>query len=172
MIYVRHFDSPLGRITLSTDGESLIGFAFEEERHPVDRSGASEEPVAILLDAERQVQEYLGGWRKSFDLPLRPAGTDFQRRVWEELLRIPFGQTISYMELAQRIGNPKAVRAVGLANGRNPISLIIPCHRVIGANGDLTGYGGGLPRKEFLLRHEGIPVKSDRQASLWPAATD
>jgi methylated-DNA-[protein]-cysteine S-methyltransferase len=118
--------------------------AFEEERHPRDRSGAIEAPDAVLIDAERQVQEYFGGWRRSFDLPLRPEGTEFQREVWKLLGEIPFGQTISYLDLARRLGKEKAVRAVGMANGRNPISIVIPCHRVIGADGSLT-HEGALP---------------------------
>lgn len=155
LIYLRYMDSPAGRISLTSNGEALTGLAFEQERHPLDRSGAVEEPDAILIDAERQLQEYFGKWRRSFDLSLQPAGTVFQREVWTLLAQIPFGETISYRELAKRLGKEKAVRAVGMANGRNPISIVIPCHRVIGANGDLTGYGGGLWRKELLLRHEG-----------------
>jgi len=153
-------DSPLGRITLTSDGEALVGLAFEEERHPVDRSGAVEEANPILLDAERQLLEYFGNWRRSFDLAIRAAGTEFQRQVWQHLADIPFGETISYLELAKRMGKEKAVRAVGLANGRNPVSILIPCHRVIGADGSLTGYGGGLWRKEHLLRHEGAWQKT------------
>ena len=156
MIYLRYMDSPVGRITLTSDGEALTGLAFEEERHPRDRTGAIEEADAVLIDAERQLQEYFGKWRRSFDLPLQPAGTEFQREVWRVLGEIPFGETISYLDLARRMGKEKAVRAVGMANGRNPISIVIPCHRVIGANGDLTGYGGGLWRKEVLLQHEGV----------------
>ncbi len=155
MIYLSCMDSPVGRITLTSNGLALIGLAFEEERHPRDRSGAIQEPDAILIDAERQLQEYFGNWRQSFDLPLQPEGTEFQREVWTLLGQIPFGETISYLDLAKRVGKEKAVRAVGMANGRNPISIVIPCHRVIGANGALTGYGGGLWRKELLLRHEG-----------------
>ena len=101
--------------------------------------------------ARRQLQEYFEGTRRSFDLRLAPEGTAFQRRVWEELRRIPYGETISYRELAGRIGQPTAMRAVGLANGRNPIAVVVPCHRVIGADGSLTGYGGGLDRKRYLL---------------------
>jgi len=155
LIYLSYMDSPVGRITLTSNGAALTGLAFEEERHPRDRTGAIEEPDAILIDAERQLQEYFGKWRQTFDLPLQPTGTDFQREVWSLLGQIPFGETISYLELAKRLGNEKAVRAVGMANGRNPVSIVIPCHRVIGANGDLTGYGGGLWRKEVLLRLEG-----------------
>ena len=155
MIYISDFNSPIGRITLSSDGEALTGLAFEQEAHPRDRSGAVEQAHPLLIDAERQLLEYFGHWRKTFDIPIRPAGTPFQQEVWQQLCQIPFGQTISYLELAKQIGKEKAVRAVGMANGRNPISILIPCHRVIGANGKLTGYGGGLWRKEFLLQHEG-----------------
>ena len=155
MIFTRGMESPIGQIALYADESALLGLAFEEDRHPRDWSGALAKATAVLLDAERQLQEYFGGGRKSFDLPLRPEGTEFQQRVWRQLMQIPFGETLSYLELARRIGNAKAVRAVGMANGRNPIGLIIPCHRVIGSNGDLIGYGGGLPRKEYLLKHEG-----------------
>ncbi len=167
MIYISYLNSPIGRITLSSDGEALIGLAFEQEAHPRDRSGATEQAHPLLIDAERQLLEYFGHWRKSFDIPLRPEGTPFQQEVWQQLCRIPFGQTSSYLELAIRIGKEKAVRAVGMANGRNPISILIPCHRVIGANGSLTGYGGGLWRKEFLLRHEGALTAKDSQQALF-----
>jgi len=156
MIYVRYADTPIGRLTLTSNGEALTGLVFEEERHPRSREGAVETADPILIDAERQVQEYFGKWRRSFDLPLRPEGTEFQREVWRLLGQIPFGETISYLELARRLGNEKAVRAVGMANGRNPISIVIPCHRVIGADGNLVGYGGGLWRKEYLLELEGV----------------
>ena len=166
MTFTRSMESPIGKITLCSEGEAIIGLALDQQRHPRDRSTAIAEPTAVLLEAERQIQEYFDGARKSFDLPLRPQGTAFQGQVWQQLLAIPFGQTISYLELARRIGNEKAVRAVGMANGRNPIGLIIPCHRVIGSNGDLTGYGGGLLRKEYLLKHEGARL-SGEQPSLF-----
>ncbi|MDR1680771.1 MAG: methylated-DNA--[protein]-cysteine S-methyltransferase [Prevotellaceae bacterium] len=120
----------------------------------------SEAPVAevpanpILQACIRQLDEYFAGRRRSFDLPLAPSGTAFQRGVWQALAAIPYGQTISYLELARRIGNSKAVRAVGRANGQNKIVIIVPCHRVIGAHGTLVGYTGGLWRKEWLLKHE------------------
>lgn len=110
----------------------------------------------------RQIEEFFAGKRQTFDFPLAPAGTGFQKRVWTELLNIPFGETISYGELARRIGNPAASRAVGSANGRNPIALIVPCHRVIGSNGKLTGYGGGLDLKEKLLNWERSVRYGDR----------
>ena len=159
MIFVRYTETPVGLVTLTSDGEALIGLFFEEERHPRSREGALEEPDPILLDAERQVQEYFGKWRRSFDLPLRPEGTAFQREVWKLLEEIPYGETVSYMYLARKMGKEKAVRAVGMANGRNPISIVIPCHRVIGADGKLVGYGGGMWRKEFLLDLEGAREK-------------
>lgn len=115
-------------------------------------------------DVRSQLAEYFDGSRQTFELTLAPAGTVFQRRVWQELCRIPYGVTISYGELAHRIGNPQAVRAVGLANGANPIAIVIPCHRVIGADGTLTGYGGGLPVKRYLLDVEraiGAPATRD-----------
>jgi methylated-DNA-[protein]-cysteine S-methyltransferase len=113
--------------------------------------------AAPLPEAVRQLNEYFAGGRRHFDLPLRLIGTDFQKRVWRELTAIPFGETWSYGQLAKRLDNPNACRAVGLANGKNPIAIIVPCHRVIGADGSLTGFGGGLPRKEWLLAHEGRP---------------
>lgn len=155
MMFVRYTETPLGRVTLTSDGEALVGLYFEEERHPQDRTGAVEADDAVLIDAERQLHEYLGKWRRSFDLPLRPQGTAFQQEVWGLLREIPYGETISYHELAKRYGNVKAVRAVGAANGRNPISIVVPCHRVIGADGSLVGFGGGLWRKEYLLELEG-----------------
>jgi methylated-DNA-[protein]-cysteine S-methyltransferase len=108
--------------------------------------------------AARQLKEYFAGTRRKFDLRLRMQGTDFQQRVWRTLTEIPYGETWSYGQLAKHIGSPNASRAVGLANGRNPIAVIVPCHRVIGADGSLTGFGGGLPRKRWLLTHEGLPV--------------
>ena len=169
MTFTWSMGSPIGVITLCSDRDHIIGLALEEERHPRDRSAAIAGPTAVLLEAERQIQEYFEGARQSFDIPLRPQGTDFQEQVWQQLLAIPFGQTISYLELARRIGNEKAVRAVAMANGRNPIGLIIPCHRVIGSNGDLSGYGGGLARKEYLLKHEGARHRGHRgeQPSLF-----
>ena len=149
MTFARYYHSPLGELCLLSDGESLTGLYFDRNDENVRL-----EDVPVLIDAERQLAEYFGGWRQTFDLPLRPRGTEFQQSVWRALLEIPFGQTQSYSAVARRLGQEKAVRAVGLANGRNPISILIPCHRVIGSNGSLTGYGGGLWRKQFLLKHE------------------
>ncbi|HSY95492.1 MAG TPA: methylated-DNA--[protein]-cysteine S-methyltransferase, partial [Steroidobacteraceae bacterium] len=143
-----YFQSPIGRLLLTSDGTALTGLYMEPSRKAQSTDGWSEDPtVAPLAAALRQLGEYFAGTRREFDLPLRTRGTEFQQRVWRELTEIPFGQTWSYGELAKRIDNPSASRAVGLANGRNPISIIVPCHRVIGVDGSLTGYGGGLERK-------------------------
>jgi methylated-DNA-[protein]-cysteine S-methyltransferase len=117
--------------------------------------------IGPLPAAARQLKEYFAGKRREFALPLRLDGTEFQQRVWGELTKIPFGETRSYGQLAKRLNNPNGSRAVGLANGRNPIAIIVPCHRVIGADGSLTGYGGGLPRKRWLLAHEGLQSRFD-----------
>ena len=144
-------DTPVGRIELHEDGGAITGVYFNKsDKTP----SATTKETSLLKDAARQLQEYFSGARTSFDLPLAPHGTTFQRRVWAALRKIPYGETRSYGQLAAMIGSPKASRAVGGANNRNPICLIIPCHRVIGANGTLVGYGGGLPRKKQLLSHE------------------
>ena len=146
--------SPIGPLTLVAEDGSLIGLYMDTPNHRPDTDllGDAGDPRAQpFAAAAEQLQEYFAGRRTEFDLPLTPAGTQFQRRVWAGLQAIPYGQTSSYGELASKIGQPTAVRAVGLANGRNPIALVIPCHRVIGADGSLTGYGGGLDRKRFLL---------------------
>jgi methylated-DNA-[protein]-cysteine S-methyltransferase len=153
-------ESPIGDLTIFSDGEWITGIAFELERYPIDRDGAVASDAPVLIDCERQLAEYFGGWRESFDLPLRAEGTNFQQKVWVALREIPYGETCSYGQLARRLGQPKAVRAVGHANGHNPIAIVVPCHRVIGSDGSLTGFGGGLPRKKFLLELE------SRQRSL------
>jgi methylated-DNA-[protein]-cysteine S-methyltransferase len=152
-----YFQSPIGRLLLTTDGTALTGLFMEPFRKAQATDGWAEDiSVGPLGSAVRQLEEYFAGTRREFDLPLRSQGTPFQTRVWRELVEIPYGQTWSYGELAQRIDKPSASRAVGLANGRNPISIVVPCHRVIGADGSLTGYGGGLERKRWLLAHEGL----------------
>jgi methylated-DNA-[protein]-cysteine S-methyltransferase len=152
-----HFDSPIGRLLLTSDGAALTGLYMEPSRKAQSTAGWMEDAtVPPLAAAVRQLTEYFAGSRRDFDLPLRLQGTDFQQRVWQELTEIPFGETWSYGQLARRIDKPSASRAVGLANGQNPISIIVPCHRVIGADGSLTGYGGGLERKSWLLAHEGL----------------
>ncbi|HEX7187332.1 MAG TPA: methylated-DNA--[protein]-cysteine S-methyltransferase [Actinomycetes bacterium] len=140
-------DSPVGQLLLTSDGESLTRLLFAAAPDP----DWSTEPCAVLDRAVAQLAEYFAGERTDFDLPLEPAGTPFQLTVWQALRDIPYAETINYGQLALRVGNAKASRAVGLANGRNPISIVVPCHRVIGADGSLTGYGGGLDRKRTLL---------------------
>ena len=151
--YYTYVESPVGPLLLTSDGERLTGIFFDYESVNVTAWVRSDD-AAPFGETERQLGEYFAGARSDFDLPLAPSGTDFQRRVWTELTHIPYGVTISYGELARRVGNPNASRAVGLANGRNPIPIVVPCHRVIGANGTLTGYGGGLERKQLLLALE------------------
>ena len=143
-------NSPVGELTLLASDQGLAGVYFED-RCQLDWS-AGENP--FLQQAEEELVQYFAKERESFEVALDPQGTDFQKSVWSELSKISFGQVVSYLHIAQGIENPKAVRAVGLANGANPISIIVPCHRVIGANGKLTGYGGGLDRKRQLLQHE------------------
>jgi methylated-DNA-[protein]-cysteine S-methyltransferase len=158
MNYFGYVESPIGRLMLTSDGTALTGLFMEPSRkapQPAD-GGVEDLAVAPLAAAASQLGEYFAGARREFDLPLRFEGTTFQRRVWQELTEIRYGETWSYGQLARRIGNPSASRAVGLANGRNPISILVPCHRVIGADGSLTGYGGGLERKRWLLAHEGL----------------
>jgi methylated-DNA-[protein]-cysteine S-methyltransferase len=155
--YFTVMPSPIGELTLSGDGRALTGVYMElHKRRPPLPVGAVRDDSALAA-ARAQLEEYFEGERVEFDLPLEAGGTPFQRDVWAALREIPYGETISYGELARRIGRPDASRAVGLANGRNPISIVVPCHRVIGASGTLTGYGGGLDRKRFLLEHERGP---------------
>ena len=160
--YLRH-DSPIGPLLLAATDRGLRALYMRLHRHvsedvdprwvPVARGSATQR--GILDRTCQQLDEYFAGRRTAFDVPLDVDGSPFQRAVWDGLRAIPFGQTVSYGELARRIGNAKAVRAVGLANGRNPVSIVVPCHRVIGADGSMTGYGGGIERKVFLLALEG-----------------
>ncbi|WP_233834097.1 methylated-DNA--[protein]-cysteine S-methyltransferase [Paraburkholderia sp. ZP32-5] len=149
-------DSPVGQLKLVADGECLAAILWEHDRPNRVRLGEMTEAneLAVLVETERQLREYFAGTRQAFDLPLKFQGTEFQKKVWHALLTIPFGQTRSYTEIAQQVGNVSAVRAVGAANGRNPISIIAPCHRVIGASGELTGFAGGLANKMLLLSLE------------------
>jgi len=147
--------TPIGPLRLVAARGALTALYLPEGAHnPPSLAAEADRGDPVLAAACAQLTEYFAGARSTFDLPLAPEGTAFQRRVWDELQRIRFGTTISYGELAARIGKPFASRAVGLANGRNPIAIVIPCHRVIGASGKLTGYGGGLPTKAWLLDHE------------------
>ena len=158
----RRIESPVGPLVIAADDAGLRHIEFHENRHPANRHDWRGGDNAILQAAERQLDDYFAGTRRSFDLPLAPVGTAFQRSVWQALADIPYGQTISYATLARRLGNPDATRAVGAANGRNPLPIVLPCHRVVGTDGGLTGFGGGLPTKDFLLRLEGaLPAQSD-----------
>jgi methylated-DNA-[protein]-cysteine S-methyltransferase len=152
-------DSPIGPLTLLSDGESLTGVHFAGFEPPSDARLVVD---SVLETARHQLDEYFAAQRSAFDLPLAPAGTPFQRRVWAALLDIPFGETWSYAALARAIGKPSATRAVGAANGANPIAVVVPCHRVVGADGSLTGFGGGLDRKRFLISLE-------QRGTLWRA---
>ncbi|WP_147652133.1 methylated-DNA--[protein]-cysteine S-methyltransferase [Vulcaniibacterium gelatinicum] len=156
MIIFQYHPTPVGALLLAADATGLRHIEFPEARHPA-KPGADwrEGDDALLRETRRQLDEYFAGARRSFDLPLAPHGTPFQLMVWRALATIPYGATLSYAGLATRVGKPNAVRAVGAANGRNPLPIVLPCHRVIGADGSLTGFGGGLPVKRFLLELEG-----------------
>ncbi len=174
MIQVRHIrhDSPVGPLRIAASAEGLTAIYMSSQRHVSDdlpphwlpAGGADAAQTAVLDAARSQLDAYFAGRLTSFDLPLAPVGTAFQLAVWRGLSAIGYGETISYGELARRIGAPKAMRAVGLANGRNPISIVVPCHRVIGADGSMTGYGGGVERKVFLLDLErrNVPREIDQ----------
>ncbi len=153
-MYYRHLDTPIGELLLAGDenGLTMIGFSEGSMRRDPEADWIYNEKP--FVEAAKQLTEYFAGERKTFDLPLQLHGTEFQMQVLDELQRIPYGETTSYGDIANRIGRPKAVRAVGAANGRNPIPIIVPCHRVIGSSGDLTGFGGGLDTKSALLRLE------------------
>jgi methylated-DNA-[protein]-cysteine S-methyltransferase len=151
--------TPIDRLVVASDGSAIVG-VWMANAEPDDPRWAYQCGADSLLDeARRQLVAYFAGQLRAFDLPLAPNGTEFQRRVWTELTKIPFGTTTSYAELARRVSNAAAVRAVGAANGRNPIPIIVPCHRVIGSDGTLTGFGGGLHRKRWLLEHEGGQIE-------------
>jgi methylated-DNA-[protein]-cysteine S-methyltransferase len=147
-------DSPIGALLVARDDVGITALLLPTGRRPARPAPDWARDDSAFEDIRGQLAEYFAGTRTSFDLPLHMIGSAFQRRVWTELLRIPWGATTSYGAIAEAIGAPGAARAVGLANGQNPIAVIVPCHRVIGANGSLTGYGGGLPMKKWLLAHE------------------
>ena len=149
-LFTLFYTSPLGALQLVSTETALSSAGFVEH---AGENSASIPPV--LLQCKNELEEYFNGTRKNFDVALDPQGTDFQKTVWKELVKINFGNSCSYMSIAKKLNNPGAVRAVGLANGKNPIGVIIPCHRVIGEDGSLTGYAGGLWRKKWLLNHEG-----------------
>lgn len=152
--------SPIGTLCLSAEDDQLVGLYLPDRPAPAAPAGPAPRG-GVLARTAAQLAEYFAGDRRDFDLPLAPRGTAFQLEVWHELARIPFGTTCSYGDLARAVGRPSASRAVGAANGKNPISIVLPCHRVIGSTGELTGYGGGLPMKRWLLDHE--------RASIQPA---
>ena len=162
--------SPIGELVLAATGATLTAVYFHTSRHgppppPIEEAGWAEDggrsaASELLARTRQELAEYFAATRTTFDIPLDPPGTAFQRRVWDALRAIPYGTTLSYGELARRLGDPRATRAVGAANGRNPIPIIVPCHRVVGANGALTGFGGGLDRKRWLLEHEGALTRS------------
>jgi len=145
---IAYFDSPLGSLEIGSTDRGISSLYFRDETIPPDN------PSGLIKDCFKQLKEYFEGKRRIFSLDLDLEGTDFQKKVWNELLKIPFGETISYLELSKRVGDIKAIRAVGNANGKNPVSIIVPCHRVIGSNGRLIGYGGGLWKKRWLLEFE------------------
>ena len=170
IMYYSFIDSPLGRMCVQGDGQFVIGLYMPAHKGWRGPDPSWQESDAPFVSVRQQLAEYFTGERQQFDLPLKLAGTPFQQRVWQELIRIPFGTTITYAELAQRVGQPTAPRAVGHANGRNPISIIVPCHRVIGANGKLTGYAGGVDKKQWLLAWERGATATER-GHLFAAAT-
>jgi len=162
-------DSPVGPLTLVAADGAICGLYLQQRRHPPSPAFLGEDVTScriewgdstssrsgsLLAEAASQLGAYFAGDRTAFDLPLTLAGTPFQRTMWQALLEVPYGETVTYRELAERIGRPTAARAVGLANGRNPVSIVVPCHRVVGSSGDLTGYGGGIERKRQLLDFE------------------
>jgi methylated-DNA-[protein]-cysteine S-methyltransferase len=158
-----YLSTPLGLLYISGSAQGLAAVKFCDETETV----IPETPVpACLQDAVRQLEEYFAGTRHTFELQLAPQGTPFQQQVWQELQLIPFGKTSTYLAVSYAVSTEKAIRAVGAANGRNPLCIVVPCHRVIGSDGSLTGYAGGLWRKEWLLQHEGV-LKPSNQYSLF-----
>ncbi len=154
-MHYSYLPSPIGRLMVAGDEEGLKWVVFEKGKYPptLDESW-EEKQTSLLRETKRQLKAYFAGKLQDFDVDVAPEGTEFQRKVWRRLQDIPYGETISYGTLARRVGNPKASRAVGAANGKNPVSIVVPCHRVIGSTGNLTGFGGGLRLKERLLALE------------------
>lgn len=156
-MYNDYFDSPLGLMEFKASDKGLTQVIFcGSDKKAIQRNDITEQ-------CKKELAEYFSGCRKVFDLPLDPQGTDFQKAVWQCLSKIPFGESVTYLHIAKMVNKPKGSQAVGGANGRNPISIIVPCHRVIGANGSLTGYAGGIERKLWLLNHEGIAIKATKE---------
>lgn len=150
-LYFKKWQSPIGELFFYADDQHLVALLYSKSKSMV----ATEKTNLLIETTIGQLEEYFKGERKSFEIPMKPIGTEFQLKTWKQLAKIPYGKTISYKQQAERMGSAKSVRAVGTANGRNPISIIVPCHRVIGTNGTLTGYAGGLTIKEQLLKIEG-----------------
>ncbi|NVO09402.1 MAG: methylated-DNA--[protein]-cysteine S-methyltransferase [Bacteroidales bacterium] len=148
--YIGYLSSPIGLLEIAGDGQFITSIQFLNDAEPKQ----IDKPNDLIQDCIKQLDEYFGGNRKVFDLPLKPTGTDFQYKVWDRISEVPFGMTSSYGLISKLLGNFKLTRAVGLANGANPIPIIIPCHRIIGSDGSLTGYAGGLDKKKWLLNHE------------------
>jgi methylated-DNA-[protein]-cysteine S-methyltransferase len=163
-LFYKEMKSPVGQLKLVASSKALVAVLWEQERPNRVKLGAvSLDPEhPILIEAERQISEYFAAKRIQFDLPLEPRGTEFQKKVWEALRDIRFGKTKSYLDVARAVGSPDASRAVGAANGKNPLSIVVPCHRVVGADGALTGFAGGLATKAALLALEARPVKKQR----------
>ena len=161
-IYIAQFNSPIGTLYLASSDQGVVCISLSGRQHllkDLERLVPDmdlEEDIQKNQGVIKQLKEYFSGERKDFDLPLHLIGTEFQKQVWRQLMKVSFGRTASYKEIADKIGRPKAMRAVGQANHRNPVPIIIPCHRIIGANGHLVGFGGGLDMKRFLLSHEGV----------------
>jgi methylated-DNA-[protein]-cysteine S-methyltransferase len=172
MKYFNIVESPIDPLMIVSDGEFLTGLFMDHPRYgPAKAEGFEQDKgLPVLRETQRQLNAFFAGELREFDLPLRGAGTEFQNQVWGLLRTIPFGQTWSYRELAKRTGDSKASRAVGAANGRNPIAVIVPCHRVIGADGSLTGFGGGLPRKAKLLGFERAMLFGETAQEYWSGA--
>lgn len=165
MMYNDYLETPLGTIEFKASEQGITQLIF------CGPDKTDKKTSAVTDRCKQQVEEYFAGSRKIFDVPLDPKGTEFQKSIWACLSNIPFGETRSYLDLAEQINNPLAIRAVGGANGRNPISIIVPCHRVIGSDRSLTGYAGGVARKQWLLEHEGIQIPSSQQVDLFPLET-
>ena len=160
-LFCKEMKSPLGKLKLIASSDALVAVLWERERPDRVKLEAAKLDLRhlILCEAERQLTEYFAGRRTQFDLPLEPQGTEFQRKVWQALRATPFGQTRSYLDLAKAVGSPRAVRAVGAANGKNPLSIVVPCHRVIGTDGRLVGFAGGVENKAKLLALEGRAIE-------------
>ncbi|MEJ8843937.1 methylated-DNA--[protein]-cysteine S-methyltransferase [Lacibacter sp. H375] len=151
LLHTVYYNSPIGTILLESEDEHLTTVSFRDDISVAETANTTS---SVLKATINQLDEYFAGRRKQFDLPLQPAGTAFQQKVWDQLMKLPYAETVTYLHMAKRLGNVKSIRAAASANGKNPIGIIIPCHRVVGADGKLTGYAGGLHRKQWLLEHE------------------